>query len=366
MDTKKLDQLRNKLDEIDEQIITLIAERQFNVEQIGNVKLSTNSPTRDYQREKQVINKVRNHATKQGLDPEIAQQIFELVIETSLSKQEIQKVKESNYGSNKTALIIGGNGKMGQWFAQFLSSQDFDVFIHDTEPWQDQQNFVADFRTIELNHDYIILATPIQTSADILKELCALKPSGIVLDISSIKSPLRLPLRQLADSGTRVVSIHPMFGPNIQLRSGKHVIFMDMGNEEAVNQVKQLFQPTMAERIDMKFEDHDRLIAYVLGLSHVVNIAFLTVLSESGEAAELLSKLSSTTFDAQLNIADNVARENPHLYFEIQKLNHYSPSTLNALSDAIQRIIQMVHQNNQDAFVNIMSQAKSYMMQRTN
>ena len=366
MDTKKLDQLRNKLDEIDEQIITLIAERQFNVEQIGNVKLSTNSPTRDYQREKQVINKVRNHATQQGLDPEIAQHIFELVIETSLSKQEIQKVKESNYGSNKTALIIGGNGKMGQWFAQFLASQDFDVFIHDTEPLQDQQNFIADFRAIELNHDYIILATPIQTSADILKELCQLKPTGIVLDISSIKSPLRLPLRQLADSGVRVVSIHPMFGPNIQLMSGKHVIFMDMGNEEAVNQVKQLFQPTMAERIDMKFEDHDRLIAYVLGLSHVLNIAFLTVLSESGEAAELLSKLSSTTFDAQLGIADNVARENPHLYFEIQKLNHYSPTTLNALSDAIQRIIQMVHQNNQTAFVNIMTQARSYMMQRDN
>jgi len=366
MDTKKLDQLRNKLDEIDEQIITLIAERQFNVEQIGNVKLSTNSPTRDYQREKQVINKVRNHARKQGLDPEVAQQIFELVIETSLSKQETQKVKESNYGSNKTALIIGGNGKMGQWFAQFLASQDFDVFIHDTEPLPDQHNFVKDFRAIELNHDYIILATPIQTSADILKELSALKPSGIVLDISSIKSPLRLPLRQLADSGTRVVSIHPMFGPNIQLMSGKHVIFMDMGNEEAVNQVKQLFQPTMAERIDMKFEDHDRLIAYVLGLSHVLNIAFLTVLSESGEAAELLSKLSSTTFDAQMSIADNVARENPHLYFEIQKLNHYSPTTLNALSDAIQRIIQMVHQNNQDAFVNIMSQAKSYMLKRSN
>ncbi|MCB1581433.1 MAG: bifunctional chorismate mutase/prephenate dehydrogenase [Xanthomonadales bacterium] len=365
MDTKKLNHLRSKLDEIDAQIITLIAERQFNVEQIGNVKLTTNSPTRDYQREKQVIDKVRNHAVNQGLDPEIAQKIFELVIETSLSKQEIQKVKESNYGSNKSALIIGGNGKMGQWFAQFLSSQNFDVYINDIEPLNDQHNFIADINTIELNHDYIIIATPIQKSAEIIQQLCHLNPTGIVLDISSIKSPLRLPLRQLADTGCRVVSIHPMFGPDIQLMSGKHVIFIDMGNEEAVNQVKQLFQPTMAERIDMKFEDHDRLIAYVLGLSHVVNIAFMTVLSESGEAANALAKLSSTTFDAQLGIASNVSSENPHLYYEIQKLNHYSPTTLNALSDAVQRIIQMVHQDNQTAFVNIMTQAKKYMSQRS-
>lgn len=365
MDHKNLDQLRRKLDEIDGQIIALIAERQFNVEQIGNVKLNTNSPTRDYQREKQVIDKVRNHATAHGLDPEVAQKIFELVIETSLSKQEIQKVKKSTYGSNKSALIIGGNGKMGQWFAQFLRSQNFDVFINDLEPLSEQQNFVADISAIELNHDYIIIATPIQKSAEIIQQLCHLQPSGIVLDISSIKSPLRLPLRQLADTGCQVVSIHPMFGPDIQLMSGKHVIFIDLGNEEAVNQVKQLFQPTMAERIDMKFEDHDRLIAYVLGLSHVLNIAFMTVLSESGEAAELLARLSSTTFDAQLGIANNVVNENPKLYYEIQKLNHYSPTTLNALSDAVQRIIQLIHQDNQGAFINIMTQAKHYMNQRS-
>jgi chorismate mutase/prephenate dehydrogenase len=365
MEQINLDQLRAKQDEIDEHIIRLIAERQFNVEQIGNVKLSTNSPTRDYQREKQVIDKIQAHAQQQGLDPTVARQIFELIIETSLSKQEIQKVKQSGYGSNKSALIIGGNGKMGQWFAHFLSSQNFEVQINDLEPLNDQQNFVPDISAIELDHDYIIVATPIQKSADILQQLCALQPSGIVLDISSIKSPLRLPLRQLADSGCQVVSIHPMFGPDIQLMSGKHVIFIDLGNEEAVNQVKQLFQPTMAERIDMKFEDHDRLIAYVLGLSHVVNIAFMTVLSESGEAADALAQLSSTTFDAQLNIAGNVSAENPHLYFEIQKLNHYSPTTLNALSDAVQRIIQMVHQNNQTAFVKIMSQAKAYMNLRT-
>jgi len=365
MDTQKIDQLRRKLDEIDADIIALIAERQFNVEQIGNVKLDTNSPTRDYQREKQVFGKVKEHAKLKGIDPKITQQIFELIIETSLSKQENQKVKQSNYGSNKSALIIGGNGKMGQWFAQFLASQNFDVHINDLKPLDHQQNFIVDYSITELSYDYVIVATPIQKSAEVLLKLSQLKPTGIVLDISSIKSPLRLPLRQLADSGCKVVSIHPMFGPDIKLMSGKHVIFIDMGNEEAVNQVKQLFKPTMAERIDMKFEDHDRLIAYVLGLSHAINIAFMTVLSESGEAAELLSRLSSTTFDAQLGIANNVSNENPNLYFEIQKLNHYSPTTLNALSDAVQRIIQMIHQDNQAAFVNIMNRAKSYMKQRS-
>jgi chorismate mutase/prephenate dehydrogenase len=155
-----------------------------------------------------------------------------------------------------------------------------------------------------------------------------------------------------------------MFGPDAKLLSNKHVIFINLGDSDSIEKTKQLFQPTMAEQIDMQLEDHDRLIAYILGLSHILNIAFMTVLSESGEAAETLAQLSSTTFDAQLNIAKNVVSENPNLYFEIQKLNNYTPSTLNALSDAVERIVQVVNNNQADAFVNIMQKAQKYMQTR--
>lgn len=360
MEKKKLDLLRRNLDEIDASIVELIAQRQAHVEEIGLVKKDINKPTRDYKREKEVMDRVKALAVSKGLDEDVTQGIFELIIETSLSKQENLKVKQSAYGANKKALIIGGNGKMGQWFAQFLNVQNFDVHINDVTPLSGQKNFIEDFSSIELDHDYIIIATPIQKSAEIIEQLAKLKPTGIVLDVSSIKSPLRRPLRQLTDAGCRVVSIHPMFGPSTQLLSNKHVIFIDMGDEEAVTQVKQLFHPTMAERIDMKFEDHDRLIAYVLGLSHILNIAFMTVLTESGEAAQHLAQLSSTTFDAQLDIARSVAHENPQLYYEIQKLNHYSPSTLNALSDTVHRLTQLIHDGNETAFSQIMGQAKQY------
>ncbi|GAA4822786.1 T-protein [Marinicella pacifica] len=361
MKNQKLSQLRQQLDDIDEQIIALIAERQFNVEQIGNVKLDTKSPTRDYGREKQVINHIREVAEQKKLNPNIAQKIFELIIETSLSKQEVQKVKNSGYGHNKKALIIGGNGKMGQWFAHFLQEQNFTVEINDLAPLPDQDNFIADITRIELNHDFIILATPIQKSVEVLNQLQQLKPNGIIMDISSIKTPLRRPLRSLHDSGCRVVSIHPMFGPDSQLLSNKHVIFIHMGDDAALQSAKQLFQPTMVERVEMQFEDHDRLISYVLGLSHLLNIIFMTVLAESGEAADLLANLSSTTFDAQWRIAANVTHENPDLYYEIQKLNQYSPTIINALDDTINRLKSILHNNHQQAFVHLMHQAREYL-----
>ena len=361
MDTSKLDKLRNNLDKIDEQIIGLLAERQMNVDAIGSVKLNTKSPTRDYQREKQVIDNIMNYARSKNVDQDIAKQIFSLIIKTSLEKQENQKINTSNYGSKKAALIIGGLGKMGQWFAQFLSNQGFRVDISDIN-FDHIDNI--DYQNSELNYDFIIVAAPIAASADILHKLAKIKPTGIVLDIGSIKSPLKLPLMQLVDAGCKVVSIHPMFGPNLRLLSNKHVIFIDLGDTQSVDKVKQLFEPTMVEQIDMQLEDHDRIIAYILGLSHVINIAFMSVISESGEAAETLSKLSSTTFDAQLSIGKNVVAENPHLYFEIQKLNNYSQSTLNALGDAVQRIITVVNNNQEQAFVNIMTKSSKYLQSR--
>ena len=358
MDNSKLDALRRNLDKIDKQIITLLAERQMNVDAIGSVKLSTKSPTRDYQREKQVLDNIMECAVSNNVDPEIAKQIFTLIIKTSLEKQENQKINTSGYGSKKSALVIGGKGKMGQWFVRFLSNQGFKVDMSDISLSKEDN---IDYKKVELNHDYIIVAAPIAASAQILQDLSKLQPQGIVLDVGSIKSPLKLPLMQLADSGCKVVSIHPMFGADIKLLSNKHVIFIDLGDSQSVAKVKALFQPTMVEQIDMQLEDHDRLVAYILGLSHVINIAFMSVLSESGEAAETLSKLSSTTFDAQLSIGKNVVSENPHLYFEIQKLNNYSKSTLNALGDAVQRIITVVNNNQEQAFVNIMKKAKNYV-----
>ena len=360
MDTSKLDALRKNLDSIDAKMIELLAQRQQTVDEIGSVKLSSKKPTRDYQREKQVIDNIMNIARLNNVDPDIARQIFTLIIKTSLEKQENQKINTSDYGDHKSALIIGGMGKMGQWFARFLSNQGFKVDISDVVKSENN----VDFEKVKLDYDFIIVAAPIAVSADILLKLSKLKPKGIILDVGSIKSPLKLPLMQLVDSGCRVVSIHPMYGPDVRLLSNKHVIFIDLGDSNAVEQVKQLFEPTMAEQIDMQLEDHDRLVAYILGLSHVLNIAFMSILSESGEAAETLSKLSSTTFDAQLSIASNVVAENPHMYFEIQKLNNYSQSTLNALGDTVQRIIKVVNNNQEKAFVNIMNKAKDYISLR--
>ena len=155
-----------------------------------------------------------------------------------------------------------------------------------------------------------------------------------------------------------------MFGPDVELLSGKHIIFIDVGNKKAIRQAKELFAATMAEKLDMNIDDHDRLIAYVLGLSHALNIAFFTALAESGEAAPKLAKLSSTTFDAQLLVSSVVANASPYLYFEIQNLNEYGLDPLNALCHSVERIQKIVDQGNETEFVKLMNRGREYLSNR--
>ena len=120
----------------------------------------------------------------------------------------------------------------------------------------------------------------------------------------------------------------------------------------------------MAQQIEMSVDDHDRLIAFVLGLSHALNIAFFTALADSGEAIPRLEELSSTTFDAQLEVAAKVAEESPQLYFEIQHDNPHGRDALAALAGAVDRVRSVVEAGDREAFVSLMESGRDYLARR--
>jgi len=155
-----------------------------------------------------------------------------------------------------------------------------------------------------------------------------------------------------------------MFGPDTELLSGRHVIFVDLGHTDALERARELFAPTMVDQAVMTLDEHDRLIAYVLGLSHALNIAFFTALAGSGEAAPRLAKLSSTTFDAQLDVASRVAQESPDLYFEIQSLNDYGAESLEALAKAIESLRHAVLAQDRATFAALMERGREYLEDR--
>jgi len=341
----RLDPLRTELGRVDREILELVARRQALAQKIGQVKRDAGIPTRDYRQEREVVQRAREAAVAHGLSPELGEELILALIRGSLTVQEKDTVATRGEGSGRRVLVIGGAGNMGRWFVRYLGAQGFTVEVADpSAPAAPLPGIVhhRDWRAVTLDHELIVVAAPMPATAAILEELAKAPPPGVVFDVGSLKSPLRKGLHALRAAGGNVTSVHPMFGPDTELLSGRHVIFVDLGAPAATAAARALFEPTMATLVEMDLESHDRLIAYVLGLSHALNIAFFTALAESGEAAPKLATLSSTTFDAQLGVAAKVARENPDLYFEIQTLNDYGTESLAALLYAVERLRSVV------------------------
>jgi chorismate mutase / prephenate dehydrogenase len=361
---KPLAELRARLDVLDRELLHLVAERQAISADIAAVKRATGQSTRDFRREREVLLKARSDAEALGVSPGLAEAILQTLIRGSLTTQEQARVAAQGRGSGRRALVIGGAGKMGHWMADFLASQGFAVSIADPSGTVAGYECVADWSQTDLAHDLIVVATPLKIADGVLKALAARKPRGVVFDVGSLKTPLRAGLEALRQAGCRVTSIHPMFGPDTELLSGRHVIFIDLGVDDALEEARGLFASTMADLVVMSLDEHDRLIAFVLGLAHALNIAFFTALAESGEAAPRLARMSSTTFDAQLDVATRVAAENPDLYFEIQSLNAYGEEPLVALQGAVDRLCRAVHEHDSESFVAMMRRGNEYLRSR--
>jgi chorismate mutase/prephenate dehydrogenase len=359
-----LDDLRLRINDLDRQILELVGKRQETSREVARAKRATGQATRDYNRERDVLLAAREAGKQYGVSPQVAENILRLLIRSSLTTQEQASVAAHGAGSGRTALVIGGAGKMGRWFAEFMASQGFAVEIADPNGAPPGFTHLADWRTSPLTQDFIVIATPLGVTDKILREVAMRRPKGVIFDVGSLKSPLRAGLNALKSHGCRVTSLHPMFGPNTELLSGRHVIFVEAGSPEATAAARELFASTMVEQVVMSLEEHDRLIAYVLGLSHALNIAFFTALAESGEAAPRLAKLSSTTFDSQLDVASLVAQESPELYFEIQSLNDYGAESLEALSQAVERLRTAVISQDFESFANLMRRGREYLEDR--
>jgi chorismate mutase/prephenate dehydrogenase len=357
----ELNELRARLDTLDDEVLAIVERRLEVIAAIARVKRSQGLPVRDVGREDEIRARLRDAARRRGVPSDLAASLIDILLRASLEVQEHDRVVAHGRGAGRRALVVGGAGRMGRWLVRFLASQGFGVTVADPAGSVGDQAHVADWREVREPQDLIVVAAPLGVSAAILNEMAWDPPRGLVFDVGSLKSPLRAALQALAAAGARVTSVHPMFGPSAELLAGRHVIFVDVGVPEATAEARALFAPTLATLVEMSLDEHDRLIAYVLGLSHALNIAFFTALGESGVGAADLERISSTTFNDQLEVSGRVAAENPHLYFEIQHLNPHRLAPLAALRHAVDAVASAVEGGDEAAFVRLMERGRAYL-----
>jgi len=214
---------------------------------------------------------------------------------------------------NKEIAIIGVNGKMGKWFANYFHKIGFKVKGFDTnnelkEKFIDKANSLV---SAILQIDYVLLCTPTKNTPEIIRLISKeMKRGSYLIEISSQKSKTAQTLLK-TPSKINPICIHPMFGPGIKNIKGKNIIIVPIKDaQNELTATKLLFPGANFVTIDAV--EHDKKIAVILGLTHLINIAFANILAKD-EKISLTEKMAGTTFKAQRIIAESILTESAEL-----------------------------------------------------
>jgi prephenate dehydrogenase len=214
---------------------------------------------------------------------------------------------------DKEIAIVGVNGKMGKWFANYFHKMGFKVKGFDTNN-EIKEKFIDKAHSLVsciLQIDYVLLCTPTKNTPEIIRLISKeMKRGSYLIEISSHKSKTAQTLLK-TPSKINPICIHPMFGPGSKNIAGKNVIIVPIKDaQKELTATKLLFPGANFVTIDAV--EHDKKIAVILGLTHLINIAFANILAKD-EKISLTEKMSGTTFKAQKIIAESILTESAEL-----------------------------------------------------
>ncbi len=86
VDARNLDEMRGRIDAVDREIVRLLAERSGYVQQVVRFK-RTADDARAPARAEQVIARVRAHADEMGIDPDLVERIYRLMIDWFIEEE---------------------------------------------------------------------------------------------------------------------------------------------------------------------------------------------------------------------------------------------------------------------------------------
>ena len=214
---------------------------------------------------------------------------------------------------NKKIAIIGVNGKMGQWFANYFHKIGFEVIGFDTKD-EGTEKFVTKGNSLVgaiLKTDYVLLCTPTKNTPEIIRLIAKeMQRGSYLIEISSQKYKTAQTLLK-TPSRVNPICIHPMFGPGTKNIDGKNIIIIPIKDAKKELSVTKLLFPK-ANFVTIDAPEHDKKIAVILGLTHLINIAFANILAKD-EKISLTEKMSGTTFKAQKILCESILTESPEL-----------------------------------------------------
>ncbi|WP_233078682.1 bifunctional chorismate mutase/prephenate dehydrogenase [Rheinheimera soli] len=298
--------LRQQIDQLDSQLVELLAKRAAVTAEVGRVKQQYALPLYVPEREQALIKARRQQAEDAGVSADLIEDVLRRVMRESYQTQEAGFVCCRNTGDK--VVVVGGAGALGKRFVSLFQRSGYLVEVLEQDNWHQALQMVK-------GAALVLIAVPIAVTQQVIAQLPELDADTVLADLTSTKTgPLSA---MLAKHSGAVVGLHPMFGPDIS-NIAKQVVVLSHGRDaEEYQWLIQQFKVWGAVLTEKSAQQHDELMQLIQAMRHFSSLVYGVHLAEEQADLQQLLELSSPIYRLELAMVGRLFAQNAELYADI-------------------------------------------------
>ncbi|SFC85733.1 bifunctional chorismate mutase/prephenate dehydrogenase [Pseudoalteromonas denitrificans] len=342
--------LRSEIDECDTELVAILAKRNRITEQVGKIKRSLGAPVYIPERESQLLAARRTQAELQGVSGDLIEDILRRMMRESYQNQQSELACVAPQLS--PAVIVGGEGVMGQLFARQLKRSGIEVRILDKK----QHCFASE---ILEGAKLVLVSVPINKVEEIIKGLPKLDDDCLLVDITSIKQQ---PVAAMLDAHSGpVLGLHPMFGPDIEHWVKQTIVVCHGRKNDKADLLLAQLKIWGAQLVEMAPKKHDEAMQIVQVMRHLTTFVYGQFLAKQTHSLQEIKDCSSPIYQLELMMVGRLFAQSPELYSDIMLAQFDNvESLLEDYKDIYQQTLVKLKNRDKAGLIAGFSDAKSY------
>lgn len=339
---KELQDSRRRIDEIDEQILDLLAERAATVKQVIKTKIENQLPVFVPVREQEKSEAFKKMAMERGIKPEWAEDFLRLIMSSSRDSQSQSKFPIATE-EPKRILYIGGEGGMGKLYKRITEQTGHVAYSIDKGNWYKLEEWSDTL-------DLVVVTVPINVTESVIERLKGrLSERTILADFTSNKSkPIAAMLE--AHNGP-VIGLHPMHGPDVANLSKQLMVVCPGRDAEKADWFVKQCELWGMRIIHADQQKHDHVMHLVQGLRHFVALLHGSFMKQYDLKPADMVEYSSPIYRAELMMTGRIFAQSAELYADIVFANEERRELLSNFFEHHQKLAELVKENDREGFI---------------
>lgn len=336
-----IEHLREQIDQLDIQLVELLAKRQEVTTAVGQYKKEVGKPIYDPIREAELIQKRRALAESLNVAPDLIEDLLRRIMRESYQTQ--HNAYRSVLTEGSKVVVVGGEGALGKRFVDMFERSTYQVSTLDRDDWKNAADIVADAKLV-------VVAVPIKVTEQVINALPQLPQDCVLADLTSLKeAPLKAMLNK--HSGP-VVGLHPMFGPDVPNFVKQVVVACHGRFPEQYQWLIDQITIWGAVIQDDEAKQHDASMELIQAMRHFTTFVYGKFLTGQDPDLEHLLRLSSPIYRLELAMTGRLFAQDANLYADIIFGAENAKELATKFKNELEGAIEMLEQCDKQGFKN--------------